>query len=476
MNNLYKSSVLIGLLTGTCSLGGVQAATSTQDFVRITDGGLSSPNWVSQNFDGSHYRELLNGTLNASVDSRIGGFDTAISGSAPKVTTKDVHEDTFVEGRFHAFGLDSGEWWYGPKISINWQENGPTDGTDGWFENYIIDSASQTPSQMNARLLNDYESDNPANAFIGETTHDGSVYKHYLVYFREWKQYWAIRQNYRNGGATSIKPILNLWSAHDLSLKDTEDGLSMQDRPFDGVKMNVESNGVVKQNFIFCDTSFPSAYDKAPSQTYPGQAKDAEWCRGPVALLARQKADPSSITMSDLSDVNLEQLDAQYAEDYIEALAEANYGTPIKLADLQAVIDEVNVSVSADIDGDGVFAIDDECRNTTQGLPVDARGCPTPASFALVASDPATGAVSYEELNAVLGSIVVESFMANYEVAIAREKPQTEQALRQLVVNVNDEQLQASGGGSSSSAGGGGTVPLTLLLTLLGLTVLRRVR
>lgn len=432
---VMASAVFAGLI----SINPAMAATSSNDFEVIRDGGLSSPNWVSSDFEGSHFRELLDGSLNAYVTSTKGGFDTAIAGNAPKTTTKDVHPETFVEGRFHAFGEGQGDWWYGPKISINWQENGPQDGGGGWFENYVIDSASRTPAQMEAWLLNDYEPDNDANVSIGMTEHNGSTYKHYLVYYRQWKQYWAIRQDYRNGGATSIKPILEIWSDYDRGLDDQNDGLSMEDRPFDDVKLNVESNGVLKQNFVICDTVLPAAYNSAPTVNPTAQSADSNWCSGPVGLLARLSAQRASVTLNDLESAGLEQLAPQYLTNYATALVDADYSGRVQLSSLQKVIDDVNASVDADIDRDGVAVIDDKCPGTpTYLLFVDADGCPTAQSFTAIATTPASGVFNFADLQEFSGVTILESLMDEYEESLFSMRPNSKAELVSVLESVND--------------------------------------
>ena len=451
------------------------AATSTTDFEVISEGSLKSPNWVSGNFVGQHFRDLSNGILVAAVDSSSGGFDTALAANAPKVATKDVNTGIYVEGRFHAFGSGGGEWWYGPKISINWQTGGDQDGEAGWFENYIIDNASQNPAQLHTRLLNGFPGDDVGdldNVYIGETEHDGSIYKHYLVYFDAWKQYWAVRQNYRNGGVTSIRPILDAWSTYDESLDDTVDGLSMKDRPFDGVKMNVESSGFHKRTFVFCDAYIPSSYNSAPTRTRSSADNEGDWCGSAAGLVAQLKGEPESVDRALLQSYGYEQLDANYEAEYLEALADTEYSNPPTTAEVQAVIDEVNGEVGTDFDNDGVLAINDACRNTSPGLQVDAEGCPTAAAFSALATSPASGRFTFADLEAVLGSVVVEAYMTDYEAEIAASKPQTEAELRSSVLKVNNEQLQ--GETNSGGSGGGGSVPMILLLGLMTLAMKRR--
>jgi hypothetical protein len=205
--------------------------------------------WESKDFEGSHKRVLSADDVLISMQSTTGGFDASFSGNFTADTVDEVSPEFKVAAAFNQEG--EGEWWYGPKISVNWT-NGDPDGMAGWYENYIIETATDSPSEMHARLLNDWEPYNPENRYLGETQHDGSVYKHYLVYYSQWVQYWAVRQDYRNEGTTSIYPILQKWRQNGLS-----------NLKVDGVKFNVETHGPNTQVFYIKKLCLPDSFSSA---------------------------------------------------------------------------------------------------------------------------------------------------------------------------------------------------------------------
>ena len=205
--------------------------------------------WESKDFEGSHKRVLSADDVLISMQNTTGGFDASFSGNFTADTVDEVSPEFKVAAAFNQEG--KGEWWYGPKISVNWT-NGDPDGMAGWYENYIIETATDSPNEMHARLLNDWEPYNPENRYLGETQHDGSVYKHYLVYYSQWVQYWAVRQDYRNEGTTSIYPILQKWRQNGLS-----------NLKVDGVKFNVETHGPNTQVFYIKKLCLPDSFSSA---------------------------------------------------------------------------------------------------------------------------------------------------------------------------------------------------------------------
>lgn len=225
--------------------------------------------WTSGEFVGTMFRDLEADRLQVSVDHRVGGFDAGFGPTYALDAVDGVSEDYVFDARFTITGEGEGEWYVGPKISVNWP-SGSGDGAAGWYENYIVDRASRTPEEMDAWLLDDYDDGNPENRYIGTTTHDGSTYKHYVFFHRSWTQYWAVRQSYRDGGPTTVKPILNKWRA---------DG--MDDLRLDGIKYNVETAGDNRRELTFTRTCFPASFadgscrsGDSPAQPAPSAEAD----------------------------------------------------------------------------------------------------------------------------------------------------------------------------------------------------------
>ncbi|MFC4699133.1 RICIN domain-containing protein [Glaciecola siphonariae] len=244
-----KSVVGFSVLLTTFTLGLSSAHAATSSGVdTIYSGNYASSAWQSAEFNGSKYRDLNNNRVTISVDHSKGGFDASFAGTFSIGKVDDVSSKFAVNASFSVSGSGSGSWWYGPKVSVNWISGNP-DGLAGWYENYIIDKASRTPKQMHDWLLNDWDSGNPQNKYIGETTHDGATYKHYVFYFSDWVQYWAVRQTYRNSGTTTLKPILNKWRQNGLPNKRV-----------DGVKFNVETHGENYRDFTITRKCIPASF------------------------------------------------------------------------------------------------------------------------------------------------------------------------------------------------------------------------
>jgi hypothetical protein len=129
-----------------------------------------------------------------------------------------------------------GHWWAGPKTIIS--STASYSGLTGQYECYIIEKAEKTPSQLVSYMGGTYR---------GEGTFDGSVYKHYTVVYEGINQIWSIRQNYRNGGWTSVGYIQKQWRT--LGLVPNWYNL--------GWKYNVEFNGANTGKIKFQSLSLP---------------------------------------------------------------------------------------------------------------------------------------------------------------------------------------------------------------------------
>ena len=227
------------------------AAVSGDQGGRLHKGDYSSPLWLSDAFDGEHERRFDGEDLVLTMTQRAqtGGLDTALAtaeGELPPVG--EVSDDLVVCFAYDVDLEGEGHWWAGPKISVNWNRDAEVE-TTGWHETYIVEVADDAPDVIEARMKDYWDV-----TFLGETEQDGSVYRHFTFPFEEWDQYWAIRQDYRTEGATSIGPILAKWQ---------EGGLSSTE-PMDGVKINIETYGPMAGT-VRIGASIPQSY-KTPGQ------------------------------------------------------------------------------------------------------------------------------------------------------------------------------------------------------------------
>lgn len=200
--------------------------------------------WQTGDYDGTKLRQLSPGQVTIEVDHQQGGFDASLGAGGSLDRVDQLADDFVISADFEVTGSGHGLWWYGPKVSVNWPS--VSDGAAGWFENYIVDAASYAPDAMHDWIMDDYEADNPPNKYLGTTRHDGSVYRHYKVYFKTWVQFWAVRQQYQRQGATSLKPILNRWRRHGLP-----------DKRLDSVKYNIETSKANQRRFRIKLNCFP---------------------------------------------------------------------------------------------------------------------------------------------------------------------------------------------------------------------------
>ncbi|MEL7231696.1 MAG: hypothetical protein AAGJ85_04220 [Pseudomonadota bacterium] len=215
------------------AMGAVSEATQT-----IEDGGYVSPAWVSQDFIGTHIRDLNGNILTFTIVNHAkdkGGWDGGVA--LPEVVYGGVPVSEVGDGAVvcSAYAVEmsvsegaEAKWWAGPKVSVNWAAMEADDNPGDWYENYIIETGSESPDawERGMRSWADME-------LVAEAVHDGSAYKHYKVRFHEWWQFWAIRQDQRASGRVAIKPILDVWREHGLP-----EGFEV-----DGVKANIETYG-----------------------------------------------------------------------------------------------------------------------------------------------------------------------------------------------------------------------------------------
>ena len=212
----------------------------------------SSPIWTSGNvndpddenrFVGSVTRYFGGDYLKVELTQLSkSGMDTGIEGGTSLEKASMLDSNYTVSAKLTIDELvKEGSWWYGPKISVGWNDEGHKDGTKGWYENYIVESGSDTPQELHDLLTGDWYK----GELVATTTQDGSVYKHYLAPFKSWHQFWSVRQDFRNEGSTNIGKIVKVW---------LENGLP--DKKYDGVKINIETHHPQQMTFTISDVEF----------------------------------------------------------------------------------------------------------------------------------------------------------------------------------------------------------------------------
>ena len=238
MRALLPLMMLVAGCAATLESDAPERVVSTTTESVIESGGYQGSLWLSQDFEGAQTRTMEGNSLTVEMaqTAERGGLDAGVGlyTGPPKPRFGELHPDSRACFDYDVALSGEGRWWAGPKISVNWQDSDNPDGTSGWYENYVIETASTSPEEIAKGLL-----DWGQGVFIGETVHDGGTYRHYRAKHQDWVQYWAIRQGYRNSGSTSLGPIWAKWR---------EDGLP-EDLPFDGVKLNIETYGPVKGEF-----------------------------------------------------------------------------------------------------------------------------------------------------------------------------------------------------------------------------------
>lgn len=199
-------------------------------------GDLSSSAWISDTFDGTKSRYFEGETLHFSVTQTTneGGLDIGLSprDKVPQTVIPAIR-GLEVCSTYKIDLTGEGRWWAGPKISVNWQGNeAAKQNGDDWYENYIVEIASSTPSELHDIFVGDYFKAEE----LASTELAGSTYRHYKIRFHSWWQFWSVRQDYRATGTVPIAPIVEIWIANGLPI----------DRIFDGVKANIETYGPIE--------------------------------------------------------------------------------------------------------------------------------------------------------------------------------------------------------------------------------------
>ena len=211
---------------------------------RIQAGQFTSGSWISKKFQGEHCRELsaTGTTLTTQLQVEEGGFDTGIWHSTTDNRIDDLHPETTISAQteIDLFDVEDKSWWMvGPKVSAMICQNcSLEDNLSTWYENYIIENASQSPDQRHEKCLNSPEK----CQYIGQTAQNGSTYKHYLWKHNTWKQFYAVRQDYRTGGEVNIAPIMKYWRNN-----------GHPNHYLNGIKYNFESGNAVSGTVIIKD-------------------------------------------------------------------------------------------------------------------------------------------------------------------------------------------------------------------------------
>jgi len=180
--------------------------------------------WTTDSFDGNFHRQITGDGEHFKIDleATTGGFDTAMIEVYRPTLVDDIDSQATISSTIDVKLDGSGEWWVGPKFSV--KEN-VSQGLHENYENYVVENASRSPKSYHDRL-------SYMGTYLGQTVHDGSTYKHYYNEHNTWGQFWAIRQDYRDTGSVSLKPILNMWRNNGLP-----------NHYFNNMRTNIETSG-----------------------------------------------------------------------------------------------------------------------------------------------------------------------------------------------------------------------------------------
>ncbi len=195
--------------------------------------------WTNDKFDGDFSRKITGDVTNFMVDieATTGGFDTAIAKRNSAIPVDKINSQTRIFSTIEVNLNGSGNWWVGPKFAVRMNLS---QGLDGNYENYVVENASRSPQEYHDKFTRQ-------GKYLGQTNHNGSVYKHYYKRHNTWGQFWAIRQNFRQTGVVNIKPILNKWR---------NNGLPNGYLPT--VRVNLETSGAVSGSVQMSEIDIPT--------------------------------------------------------------------------------------------------------------------------------------------------------------------------------------------------------------------------
>ena len=225
-NWLYRIILVIGgmVLSHQAFAEAEQDCTSTSHHVT---GEHRVSAWKGGTFTGTACR-TWDGDISylwVNVNQTAGGFDAGVSKNVIGghiASTIGINQQMSYISDTDFSG--SGTWWFGPKVGFLDSQYYTT--LDGNYECYVVDDANVPPGEMPAR----FQLGNP----VGESTHNGSLYKHYAIDFGLIHQVWSVRQVYRTSGTSSVGRIKQKWI--DL-------GLVPANHYMYGWKLNVETAG-----------------------------------------------------------------------------------------------------------------------------------------------------------------------------------------------------------------------------------------
>jgi Ca2+-binding RTX toxin-like protein len=240
----HGNSILVAALAAAVSVTGPGVAQPVDTGETLTAGPYISPVWT-EGFVGSFLRDFSGSGLTVTVNSTEGGFDTAFGTNYNDTSlVDDMHPDYFIRADFDVSGTGDGYWFVGPKIGVGWSD-GPDN--SGWFENYVVVNSSISPAEFHQRNLDQ------GATYLGETQQGCDVYRHYVLPFGEWTQFWAVKQSYDDGGVVMMKPILDLWR---------ENGLP--NKMIDSLRLNIETGGEIDLTFTISDIILPIGFPSDP--------------------------------------------------------------------------------------------------------------------------------------------------------------------------------------------------------------------
>ena len=212
----------------------------SDDTARISSGDYISSAWISDEFDGTQTRDLDGNRLFWTVDNRHpsqGGWDGSVSLPEDVYGNVSVAEVGAGARACTSYSVDietagtNSKWWAGPKVSVNWAAMESDSNPGDWYENYIIETGSDTAQAWLDGMRSWTEVED-----LGTTVIEGATYRHFKMRFVDWWQFWSFREDQRDAGSVPIKPILDKWVQHGLPA----------DLEVDGVKANVETYGPMK--------------------------------------------------------------------------------------------------------------------------------------------------------------------------------------------------------------------------------------
>ena len=250
MTRTVLAALAAAALTACATADSATTDAPTDDFInamgvmdstteRMFDGPWQSTAWISNEFRGTHTRDLDGNRLRFTVDNRHpdkGGWDGSVSRGEDDpfggVAVREVGAGAVACTAYHVdMDVPAGaksKWWAGPKVSVNWAAMESDDNPGDWYENYIITAGSSTAQEWLDGMRSWTEVED-----LGRTTIDGQTFRHFKMRFQDWWQFWSFRENLEAGTSVRIKPILDTWVAHGLP----------EDLEVDGVKANVETYG-----------------------------------------------------------------------------------------------------------------------------------------------------------------------------------------------------------------------------------------